>query len=267
MRRSLAGLLLGIAAALGSLALSGLWLQLTTLSPGRTPDAAHEVLSDVGIRNEVAKVIAQATAPTLGQNPAAIQKIVMAGAATGEGSRLLAEVVADAHARLIGVSKKPIVVTPELMVPLVGNQIVAEVQPAVIKVSTVAAISITRRVVKWMVPITAAAAVLLVIVGFFAHPERAELLRSLSYLLLGAAILLVIIGYIVPALILPLFSKDPWVAILPRLASHALGPFMVTMLILVMSGLGSFAASAATRRRDRWSQPARGHYKQPRRWS
>jgi hypothetical protein len=267
VRRSLAGLLLGIAAALGSLALSGLWLQLTAFSPARTSGAAHDVLSDDGIRNEVARVIAEATAPTLGVNPAAIQRVVASGAATGEGSDLLEGVVADAHASLIGTRTKPVLITAEQMVPLVGNQIVATVQPATVTVPAVSAITTTRNVVKWMVPITGAAAVLLIIVGFAAHPERAELLRSISFLLLGSAIMLVLVGYIVPALILPLFSKDPWVAILPSVARHSLPRFMVAMFTLIVSGLACLAASGATRRRDRWSQPSRTRYNPQRRWS
>lgn len=267
MRRSLAGLLLGLAAVFASLALSGLWLQLASFSTSRTPSAAREILADADIRNDIARVVAEATAPTLGQNPAVVQKVVAANAATREGSELLAAVIADAHARLIGASSKPVVLTAEKMVPLVGYQIVATVAPATISVPRVAAISTTRRVVKWMVPISGAVAVLLIIVGFAAHPERAELLRSVSFLLLGTAILLVIIGYIVPALILPLFSKDPWVAILPRLVRHSLSLLTVVTLILILSGLGCLAASGATRRRDRWSQPVRTRYNEQRRWS
>ncbi len=267
MRRSLAGLILGLAAIFASLAISGFWLQFTAFSPSRTPGATQNVLRDDTIRNEIARVIAEATAPTLGQNPAAIQKVVRAGAATREGSELLEGVVADAHSRLIGNSSKPVVITAEQMVPLVGNEVVATVADAIVDVPTVTAISTTRQVLKWLIPISGGLAVLLIALGFAAHPERAELLRSISFLLLGTALMLVIIGYIVPALILPLTTKSPWVGVLPKVASHSLPRLLLVLLILIVSGLGCLAASGATKRRDRWSSPVRTRYSEQRRWS
>jgi hypothetical protein len=266
VRSSLAGLLFGVAAMMGSLAVSGLWLQSTALSPAPSQGDARAVLVDNDLRTEIAKVIADATAPTLGQNPAAVQKVVAAGITTGEGSDLLAGVVADAHARLIGSSTKPVLITAEQMVPLVGYELAATVAPVTVDVPKVGALSITRQVLRWLVPLAAVAAILLIIIGFAAHPERSELMRSLSYLLLGTALLLVIIGQLMPSLILPLFSKTVWMAILPRLAGESVRGLVIAVIALVIAGIGSLVASGATRRRDRWSQPIRTRYNEQRRW-
>ena len=267
VRNSLSGLLFGAAAALGSLALGGAWLQVTSFSTGRSNDTSHQVLSGAAIRNEIALVVAQATAPTLGQNPALVQQVVAAGAATGEGSDLLAGVIAEAHAHLIGESTKPVFITAEQMVPLVGNQLAATVAPAAIAVPTVGAMSTTRQILNWLVPISGAAATLLLLAGLATRPNRAEQLRALSMLLLGTALMLVIFGFIVPALILPLFSDDPWATILPSMARDTLGRLMLAAAFISLGGVACYAAAAATRRRDRWSQPIRTRYTEQRRWS
>ncbi|MEI7617321.1 MAG: hypothetical protein WCK14_01775 [Actinomycetota bacterium] len=267
MRNSLSGLLLGAAAALGSLALGGAWLQLTSFSTGRSYNTSHQVLRDAAIRNEIGQVVAQAAAPTLGQNPALVQQVVAAGAATGEGSDLLAGVIAQAHAHLIGASTKPVFITAEQMVPLVGNQLAATVAPAAIAVPTIGAMSTTRQVLNWLVPISGAAATLLILAGLATRPNRAEQLRALSVLLLGTALMLVIFGFIVPALILPLFSDNAWASILPNMARTTLGRLMLAAALIGLGGAACLASAAAARRRDRWSQPIRTRYTEQRRWS
>ena len=248
-------------------------MQYTAFSPGHTKRAAHAVLADNDIKAAVAKAIAEATTPLLNTDPAhpvtvsEVQAIVIAGAGTTEGSSLLEQVVADAHAHLIGSSTAPVQITAAEMVPLVGNQLAATASTITLPVPKVTALSIIRRVLKWMVPIAGIAAILLIMVGFAAHPERAELLRSLGFLLLGMALLLAIIGYIVPALVLPLLSKDVWIGALPRLARDSLPLLIGLVFLLVGVGLGCLAASGATRRRDRWSQPIRSRYNDQRSWS
>lgn len=253
--------------------MSGFWLQYTAFSPGHTTSAAQAVLGDSEITAVIAKDIAEVTTPLLNVDPAhpvtvnEVQAVVVAGAATAEGASLLARVIADAHARLIGASDKPVQITAAEMVPLVGNELAAKVPAVTLDVPKVTALSMTRQILKWMVPIATALAILFVLLGFAAHPERAELLRSLGFLLLGMALLLAIIGYIVPALILPLLSKDVWIGVLPKLARDSLPLLIGLIFVLVGTGLGCLAASGATRRRDRWSQPIRTRYNDQRNWS
>ena len=267
MRRSLAGLLFGLASIVGSLAVSGFWMQFTAFSPSHTRAAAHVVLGDSAIKNEIAKAIAVAVAPQIGVNPLDLQQAVVVAAGTTPGAELLEGVVADAHARLIGASDKPVQITPQQMVPLVGNEVAAVVPAVTLPVPEVSALSIIRQVLKWLVPIAAGLTVLLLILGFAAHPERAELLRSMAFLLLGMATVLALIGYIVPALILPLLSKNVWMGAVPRLARDSLPLLIGSMFVLVGAGFACLAAAGAVKRRDRWSQPLRTRYNEQRRWS
>ena len=267
MRRSPAGLLFGLASVLGSLAVSGFWLQFTALSPGHTKAAAHAVLADGDIKNAIASAVADATAAQLGQDPALVRSIVTTGAGTAEGADLLSQIVADAHARLIGASTKPVQITAAEMVPLVGNELAATAPTITLDVPRVSALSMLRDILKWLVPITGGAAIVSILLGFAAHPDRAELLRSLGFLLLGVAVLLMIIGYIVPVLVLPLLSKNVWIGALPRLANDSVPLLIGMMLALVGTGLGCLIAAGFVRRRDRWSQPIRSRYPEQRRWN
>jgi len=268
VRRSLAGLLFGLASIVGSFALSGFWLQFTAFSPGHTRGAAKAVLEDPAIKNEVAKLIADNTATQLGLPADQVHKVVSDNLQRTAGAKLLEDVVAAAHAKLIGASDKPVQITPAQMVPLVGNELAATAPTIILPVPKVTALSVMREVLKWLVPIAGGLAVALMVLGFAAHPEKQELLRSLGFLLIGMAGLLVVIGYIVPTVIVPLLTKNVWVGAVPRLAADAL-PFLIGLtLLLAGAGLACLAASAATRRRNRWSQPIRRtSYREERRWS
>ncbi|MEO6122207.1 MAG: hypothetical protein ABIR32_00760 [Ilumatobacteraceae bacterium] len=277
MRRSLAGLLFGFASIFASLALSGFWLQYTAFSPDHTRSAAKAVLGDSEIKNEIARLIANATIASLNQaapetfptiDTEPVRQLVFDNLRTTEGSKLMEGVIADAHAKLIGLNDKPVQITPEQMVPLVGNQVAMNAPTIVLPVEEVPALSTMRQVLKWLVPISAGLAVVMLLLGFFAHPDKAELLRSLGILLLGMALLLVVIGYVVPTLVLPLLTKNVWIGAVPRLAADSL-PFLLGLtLLLAGAGLGCLAGASASRRRDRWSQPIRRtSYREERRWS
>lgn len=269
VRRSLAGLLFGLASIVGSLAVSGFWLQYTAFSPGHTRSTAAAVLEDTDIKNELARVIAEATAPQLPDtSPVAIQQLVVQVANTNQGASLMAGIVADAHAHLIGADDKPVQISPEQLVQVVRDERAGVLPAVTLPIPRVAALSAIRQILKWLVPIAGGIAVVLIILGFAAHPEKAELLRSLGFLFFGMALLLVVIGYVVPAFVVPLFSDNVWISAVPRLARNSL-PLLIGMtLLLCGAGLGCLAASSASKRRDRWSQPIRrDSYREERRWS
>jgi hypothetical protein len=272
VRRSLAGLLFGLAAIVGSLALSAFWLQFTAFSPDHTHSAAAAVLEDNDIKNEVAEVISNATAAQLRPgDPAAAQTInatVLQVANTSQGAKLLADIITEAHSRLIGVRDEPVQITPEELVEITRDQQAIVVPAVTLDVPKVGPLSVMREVLKWLIPIAAGLAIVFMILGFAAHPERFELLQSLGFLLLGMALLLLVIGYVVPAFVIPLLTDNVWIGAVPRLARNSLGLLLGIMLLLVGAGLGCLAAAAASRRRDRWSQPIRrSSYREERRWS
>jgi hypothetical protein len=268
VRRSLAGLLFGLASIVASLAVSGFWLNYTAFSPGHTRSTAHAVLQDKAIKTQIATLIANSTATQLGQNPADVKQLVLSNINRAAGAELLAGVVSDAQAKLIGASDKPVQITPAQMVPLVGNEVAMTAPTVTLPIKTVPALSAMRKTLKWLVPIAAILAAILLVLGFAAHPEKAELLRSLGILLIAIAALLIVLGFIVPSYILPLLTKNPWIGVAPRLAADSLPLLLALALVAAGIGLGCLAAAAASKRRDRWSQPIRRtSYREERRWS
>lgn len=269
VRRSLAGLLFGLASIAASLAVSSFWLQYTAFSPGHTRGAVSAVLEDKDIKNELAKVIAEAVAVQLPDiAPVDLQQRIVQGAGTNEGAKLLADVVSQAHARLIGERSEPIQITPQQLVDIVRDERAFALPPLTLPVPKVAALSAMRQVLKWLVPISGGLAVLLIVLGFAAHPEKPELMQSLAFLLFGIALLLIVIGYVIPAFVVPLFTDNVWVGALPRLASDSLPMLLALALLLCGGGLACLVLASASKRRDRWSQPIRRtSYREERRWS
>lgn len=269
VRRSLASLLFGFAAIAGSLALSGFWLQQTAFSPGHTRSNAAAVLEDTEIKTSLAQAISAATVAQIPQfTPVDIQSIVLQTASTGQGAALLAGIIGDAHAHLIGANDKPVQITSDQLVEILRDERVAIVPTFDLAVPRVGALSAMREILKWLVPIAAGLMVLLIVLGFAAHPEKPELLRSMAILFFGFALLLVIIGYVVPAFVVPLFTSSAWVNAIPRLAGDSLPLLLGLTVLLCAAGLGCVAGGAASKRRDRWSQPIRrSSYRDERRWS
>jgi len=269
VRRSLAGLLFGLASIAASLAVSGFWLKYTAFSPSHTRGAVSAVLEDKDIRNEVAKLIADATTAQLPEiAPAQLQANILQVLDTSEGAKLLADIVSQAHARLIGEREQPVQLTPEQLVEIVRDERAMVLPPLTLSVPKVGALAAMRQVLTWLVPIAGGLAVLLIGLGFAAHPEKSELMHSLAFLLFGIALLLIVIGYVVPAFIAPLFTDSVWVGALPRLAGDSLPMLLVLALLLGIGGLVCLIGASASKRRDRWSQPIRrSNYREERRWS
>ena len=269
VRRSLAGLLFGLASIAASLAVSSFWLQYTAFSPARTRDAVSAVLDDKDIRNEVAKLITDAAAPQLPEiPPVQLQVNILQVLDRSDGAKIVADIVSEAHARLIGERKEPVEITPQQLVDIVRDQRAMVLPALTIPVPEVGALSVMRQVLKWLVPIAGGIAVLLIVLGFAAHPEKPELMHSLAFLLFGMALLLIVIGYVIPSFVVPLFTDNVWVGALPRLASDSLPMLLVLALLLCGGGLACLIGATASKRRDRWSQPIRRtSYREERRWS
>ncbi len=268
MRRSLAALFFAIASMFAGLAIGGLWLTFVAFSPERSSAAAEAVLDDEEIKNHVADIIAQATASQLGVDPAQVREVVRSTAATSEGAEILARVIGESHGVVIGARQPPVQITSADLVQVLRTERAAVLPAVELPVEKVGVLSLARQTLKWLVPISGAVALVLVLLGLLTHPERGELLRSLSYLLLGIALFLVIVGYVIPVALIPRISDNIWLGTAPRLAGNAL-PFLIGLVLLLVGGAGlCFALAGSNRRRDRWSQPVhRSRHETERRWS
>jgi formate hydrogenlyase subunit 3/multisubunit Na+/H+ antiporter MnhD subunit len=117
------------------------------------------------------------------------------------------------------------------------------------------------------VPIAALGAVAFAILGALAHPDRTALLRSLSFGLLLLAMLVALLGYVVPTFLVPILSDSAWAGVPKQLAADEL-PLMLGLVLVLVGGAGAcFAAAGMLTRRRRWSTPISTHRYNERHWS
>ena len=268
VRRTLAGLLFGFAYLCAAIAVSGYLLQRTAFDPGRTADLADVVLEDPAITSTLSNVIADATSHALGApDKQAVRDLVAQVAKTPGGAALFADVLHDSHAHLIGEQTEPVQITAQQMVQIVRNEAVGNLPPITLPVPKVAALDVLRRILDLLVPIAAVAAIGLAIVGFSTHPERGVLFRSLGFGLILLAVLVTVLGYLVPRFAVPALSDSAWARVPAQLADDSLSLIIAVDLLLIGGGLALLAGSGMLQRRRRWSSPVSTYrYSEERRW-
>lgn len=272
MRRTIASMLFGLAYACASLTVAGFLLQRTAFDPDRSADAATVVLGDSAIKRELVDLIATAATEQLAAGDAAAQATLRtnidAVATLPEGQALLSDVIRDAHAHLIGAQDEPVQITGQQLVQIVRDERAAALPAITLPVPTITALDVARTTLRWLLPITAVLTVVLVALGFAAHPERSAVLRSLAIGMVLLAVLTALLGYVIPKLLIPVLDASPWAHIPARLADDSLPLLIGIELVLVGGALGLWAAAGMARRRDRWRSPVASHrYTEERRWS
>lgn len=276
MRRTLAGLLFGLAYLCASLTVAGFLLQRTAFDPDYTAEHADVVLDDEEIRAELIGVIAtdlaaQAQAagltdPSLSEQ--ALRERIEVVAGTAPGAALMSGIVRDIHATLIGEQDGPVVITPQQLVDATQNQAAGVAKPIEVPVETIGALDVADGVLGWLVPIAAIATLALVVLGLAAHPERSALFRSLGLGLLVLALLAALLGYVVPKFVVPLLSDSAWARMPGTLADDTLPMLIGLELLLIGGALALLAGTGIMRRRKRWSTPVSTYrYQEERRWS
>ena len=113
-----------------------------------------------------------------------------------------------------------------------------------------------------------ALAALLVIASVFLRPERGEGTFALGVLFAATGGSLLVFGYVVPLLVLPAFSDDPWMGVFPRLANHHRNLTLLLALgSLVVAGLIVWGTSSRRGRRQHSTPLNVGRYRDERSWS
>lgn len=268
VRRTLAGLLFALSYAALCVAAGGWLLQRTAFDPATTKSAAHEILKDSAIKNEVTKLVAEATASTLGQDPIAVEALVTTVANHPDGARFMEGFIGQAHAKLIGARDEPVTITPEEMVQIVRNQAVAGLPAVEVPVPRVGALNITRQILDWAVPLTAIAFVIFFLLGMTTHPDRSALVRSLGFGLLILAVVVIMLGYVVPRYAIPALTDSPWGRVPAVLADQWRLLVIGAVIALAAAGCLLLISAELIRRRRRWSTPINTYrYSEQRHWS
>jgi hypothetical protein len=264
--------LFGIAFACASLAISGFLLQRTAFSPDRTADSAETILNDAQIRDELVHIIATATVSQMYPDDQVAQArasaIVAQVAETDAGAELMADIVRDAHARLIGKSDGTVLISPQQLVEVTRDQRASVLPTVIVPVPRVGSLANADTVLHWLVPISAIASVVFFILCFLANPERPALVRTSGIGLVVLAALTFIFAWIVPRFVPPVLNDSVWARIPSRLADGSLPLTLAATFVLTGAGLAMFIGSARMGRSRRWSQPVSNYrYREERRWS
>lgn len=270
VRSTLAGLLFGLAYAFASLSISGFLLQRAAFDPDNSAGTVGVVLEDGALKKELVDFIVDNTAGPLTDTPKQIEELratVTMVAEHPDGEKLLAGIVHDAHAHLIGDQDGPVTITGADLVPIVRSEKAGDIPPIVLPVPRVAPLAIANRILDWLVPVGAALTVVLFLLGITAHPDRDTALRWLAYGLILVGLVVAIVGYVVPKFVVGLASKSVWANIPAHLADAALPLLIGLELLLIGGALGIFAASGMVKRRRRWNAPINTYrYTQDRGW-
>jgi len=268
VRRTLAGLLFGLAYACASLTIAGFLLQRTAFDPDNSADAADVVLGDNAVKQELVIFIADSVAEQLNLDGTQMRDRVGQIADTEPGARLMSSIIHDAHAHLIGEQKEPVTITPQQLFEVTRLEAALEASPIELPVPKVTPLEIANHILGWLLPIAAIGTLVFAGIGFTAHPERTALFRSLALGLLLLAVLAALLGYVVPKFLIPALNDSVWAHIPARLADDSL-PLLIGLEFLLIGGaLAIFAGSGIVRRRRRWSTPVSTYrYNEERRWS
>ena len=72
-----------------------------------------------------------------------------------------------------------------------------------------------RTVLHWLVPIAAVIGLVAVALGVLTHPERADAIFGIGVFCILAAVLAMVLGYVVPTFLLPVLSDNLWIEVIP----------------------------------------------------
>ena len=274
MRRGLAGLFFFVAAILLAISAGGWWLQRVAFSPSASRAVASEIFDIDSIQDQVVTLVSTAAADRLARPAADLEAelvrnmpALLADQSTRE---VLADIVSDAHARVIGTREEPVTVTGQQMVQLVRDERVFDVPAVTIPVEKVGFLSTIRATLSWVVPIAAIAGLAALVLGVLAHPRKADAVFGIGVFCILAAVLAMVLGYAVPAFALPALNDGDWVDVIPAVANDELTVVAGLSVVLAVVGLLLVFGSLGSRRKTKgWSSPVRvSRYRgEQRRWS
>ncbi|MGA7756862.1 MAG: hypothetical protein WBL31_14130 [Ilumatobacteraceae bacterium] len=268
MRRSIGGLVLIVGAVLIALAIGAWWLQRVAFTPADDSGVALSILGDEDIRGQIATIVASADAPTLQQSPPQLKEFIEEIARIPDGAALMSRFVAEGHARLLGETDELVLITAEEQVTIVRDERVGEADSLTLPVQRVGSMAFLNDWLGWFALGAGALGLLIVLIGVILRPERGEGTFALGVGLASLAGSLVLFGYLVPLAVLPAFSDDPWMGLMPRLANHHRNlTLLLAVVALVVAALIVFATSSRRQRRQHSTPLNVGRYRDDRSWS
>ena len=270
VRRTLSGVLLLLAGVALSLAVGGWWLQRAVFSPEANAGQAEAILNDTEIRRELTAIIADAAAPTLELSANDLAVIIDPIIDSKPGATLMAEIINEAHRRVIGERDDPVSITGVQLIQIVRDERAVDVPglPIVLPVPKIGTLDVLDTTLRWFVPIMALVGTLILLLALVTRPDRSELVRALGEFGIAIAASLIVFGYIIPVHLVPAIDDSTWIQTSPRLALRSVSFVIGAVVVLAAAGVALIIASSGSGRRKQWSTPLSvGRYREDRSWS
>ncbi len=253
MRRALAAVLMSIAHVALGFALNGWWFNHTALNPSTTEKVAEHVLANEDVNDQLVRVITANVAPQLTAagvpiTEEQVDEIVRRQTHSPGGIALLQDLVTQAHAKVIGQSSAPVVITTQQLVSMFGSA-AAGLQPVEIPVPEVKPLSWLQDTLDSTVPMAVTVAIIAAVLSFLVDSDKAASLRGIGVGLVLIALAMMVIGYVLPVLVAPHLTSSPWVDAVPEIAKNQLKLLGGIALVAAGAGLAAFTGAAVLDRR------------------
>ena len=221
MQRSIASILLLVASVAFGLSAGCWWLQRTVFTPADSPSIAAAVLDQSAIRLEIITVVSARTAGALGTTPDTLANFLDTEVLSKQaGAAELAPFIERAHLRAIGSNDDLIVIVPNELVNIVRNEMAYDSPAATIPVPVIGTLKTARTSTGWAMIISAAIGLLTLLAGLVLRPYRSELVQAIAELFVATAASLIIIGWAIPAFVIPAIDTSSWTSLAPALAGR-----------------------------------------------
>ena len=256
-----------ISGLLFALALSSWWFQRVAFSPTNDSDTTLSILGDEQIRSEIATIVASADAPELSQSPTELKEFIEEIARIPAGAALMTDFVTSAHAKLIGQYDDVVLITAGEQVTIVRDERVGEMSPITLPVQEVGSLSAIDTGAGWVTLGSLALGLIALILGVILRPERGEAMFALGVTFAALALMLVILGYLVPLLALPALAESTWMGVFPRLANHNRNLTLALAVgALAVGALITLGTAGRRERRQKSTPLSVGRYRDDRNW-
>jgi hypothetical protein len=247
-----------------AMAFASWWTSHTILDTARTRRVADVAFEDTTLRHFVATKVASVTAPAVAGPTAtggAIDQATLAARLEVVLDRpdLRAELeqfVVDAHDELIGTRSSPAMLDRSTVVTLVAAALpaaspadLAKLPPITFSAPQAGVLAASRTALANRFWLYLAGAVALVAIGLATTSDRRATLKLVGRWLLGISVVHLLVLWILPVVVIPHLTDDPWAALVAALA-RALSAGMVSGLVVLA------AAGVALMVADRFVAPA-----------
>jgi hypothetical protein len=244
-RGSVSKLFVHLGMLCAALAFASWWTSHTILDTARTRRVTEAVLGSADLRSFVADHIASVTAPAVGVSASAATTSV---AYTNQLDAVLGrqdiqlkleQFVVDAHERLLGERSQPAVLDEATVhtlvtaaLPSVTAADLANVHAVTFDVPQNQALFKSRQALAHRFWLYFLGAVVLLTIGLVTTDDRHAAVKLIGKWLIGITVAHLVVLWILPVLILPAVTTNPWAHLVAAVA-RAVGAGIVTSLVVL----------------------------------